>query len=361
MCLSFIDIKDAFLLVPQRERILVEKPSWWWNDDGHSKYQRNAAARFFDFLCDHLQELDFENSLLPSLFRHKTKKVILCSHVDDLVLCGERGELEWLIEELKKRMTLRGGDVLPSADHDEQEPIRFLKGRHFFTMAGIVIRKLYGLEARKPRKTPDINGAVYDAKELDEKGKYKFRSAMRALLYLSQDRVDLQHAVRRLSQFMAEPTVSAGDGVKHLILYLKGTPDLGVLPLFRVPGKSKLDEVRGGSNSVEQEKELVEAFTDADWAGDKSTRARQRHSVSSALIFVDNRLVTSWSRTQKSIALSSCKSEYLSAVGGSAKSFYVARLWSFLTRTEVVARFVSDSSRCRAFAQRARCEKDEAH
>ena len=339
----------------------MEKPSWWWNDDGHSKYQRNAAARFFDFLCDHLQELDFENSLLPSLFRHKTKKVILCSHVDDLVLCGEQGELEWLIEELKKRMTLRGGDVLPSADHDEQEPIRFLKGRHFFTMAGIVIRKLYGLEARKPRTTPDINGAVYDAKELDEKGKYKFRSAMRALLYLSQDRVDLQHAVRRLSQFMAEPTVSAGDGVKHLILYLKGTPDLGVLPLFRVPGKSKLDEVRGGSNSVEQEKELVEAFTDADWAGDKSTRARQRHSVSSALIFVDNRLVTSWSRTQKSIALSSCKSEYLSAVGGSAKSFYVARLWSFLTRTEVVARFVSDSSRCRAFAQRARCEKDEAH
>ena len=109
--------------------------------------------------------------------------------MDDLVLCGERGELEWLIEELKKRMTLRGGDVLPSADHDEQEPIRFLKRRHFFTKAGIVIRKLYGLEARKPRTTPDINGAVYDAKELDEKGKYKFRSAMRALLYLSQDRV----------------------------------------------------------------------------------------------------------------------------------------------------------------------------
>ena len=43
------------------------------------------------------------------------------------------------------------------------------------------------------------------------------------------------------------------------------------------------------------EKELVEAFTDADWVGDKSAPARQRHSVSSALIFVDNRLVTSWS------------------------------------------------------------------
>jgi hypothetical protein len=168
--------------------------------------------------------------LLPSLFRHKTKKLILCSHVDDLVLCGERGELLWLIEELKKMMTLQGGDVLPSPDHDEQEPIRFLKRRHFFTKAGIVISphekyaeelvKLYGLETRKPKTTPDINGEVYDPKELDEKGRYKFRSAMCTLLYLSQVRVDFQHAVRHLSQFMAKPPVSAEMGVKHLILYL---------------------------------------------------------------------------------------------------------------------------------------------
>ena len=75
---------------------------------------------------------------------------------------------------------------------------------------------------------------------------------------------------------------------------------------------------------MDHEKELVEALTDADWAGDKSTPARRRRSVSSALIFVDNRLVTSWSRTQKSIALSSCESEYLSAVGGGAESLYVA-------------------------------------
>ena len=81
------------------------------------------------------------------------------------------------------------------------------------------------------------------------------------------------------------------------------------------PGNSKLDEVRGRSDSLEPEKELVEAFTNADWAGDKSSPARRRHSVSSALIFVDNRLVTSRSLTQKSIALSSCESEYLSAGG----------------------------------------------
>ena len=175
--------------------------------------------------------------------------------------------------------------------------------------------KLYGLEARRPKTTPDVSCQNYDSKELDEKGKHKFRSAMGTLLNLSQDRVDLQHAVRRLSQFMSRTTISAEIGVRHLILYMKGTLDLGVLLSYRGPSNSKLDEVRGRSDSLEPEKELVEAFTNADWAGDKSSPARRRHSVSSALIFVDNRLVTSWSLTQKSIALSSCESEYLSAGG----------------------------------------------
>ena len=56
--------------------------------------------------------------------------------------------------------------------------------------------KLYGLETRKPKTTPDINGEVFDAKELDQKGQSKFRSAMGTLLCLSQDRVDLQHALQ---------------------------------------------------------------------------------------------------------------------------------------------------------------------
>ena len=64
---------------------------------------------------------------------------------------------------------------------------------------------------------------------------------MGTLLYLSQDRVDPQHAVCHLSQFMAKPTAA----VKHVILYLKGTPDLGILLGYQVSSNSKLDEVRG--------------------------------------------------------------------------------------------------------------------
>ena len=81
------------------KRSWLKKPSWW-NDGENTRYwvlgrclpgQRHAAARFFDFLCEHLQALDMETTpLLPSLFRHKEKPLVLCSHVDDLILGGER-------------------------------------------------------------------------------------------------------------------------------------------------------------------------------------------------------------------------------------------------------------------------------
>ena len=70
------------------------------------------------------------------------------------------------------------------------------------------------------------------------------------------------------------------------------------------------------------------------------------------MIFLNGRPVTSWSRSQRSIALSSCESEYLSAVGGAAEGLYVGRLWRFLTRKEVAVNTITDSSSCRAFSQR---------
>ena len=62
--------------------------------------------------------------------------------------------------------------------------------------------------------------------------------------------------------------------------------------------------------------------------------------------------VVSWSRSQKSIALSSCESEYLAAAGGAAEGLFVARVWEFLSRAEVETFVVTDSSSCRAFSQR---------
>ena len=136
-----------------------------------------------------------------------------------------------------------------------------------------------------------------------------------------------------------------------MILYLAGTKSYAMLLPYKVFG-SKLDSIHG-RDGTEEPCEKVEVFTDSDLAGDQSSSTtRRRLSVSSAMIFLNVRPVTSWSRSQRSIALSSCESEYLSAVGGAAEGLYIGRLWKFLTRKEVAVSTVTDSSSCRAFSQR---------
>ena len=91
--------------------------------------------------------------------------------------------------------------------------------------------------------------------------------------------------MRHLAQWMPKPTRFAKAGVRHLVLYLSGTRTYGMLLPYKVIG-GKLDSVYG-RESNHTTSELVEAFTDSDWAGDQSScSSRRRHSVSSAMISV---------------------------------------------------------------------------
>ena len=68
----------------------------------------------------------------------------------------------------------------------------------------------------------------------------------------------------------------------------------------------------------EEDRDFLEVFSDSNWAGDKSSSAKRRHSVSSVFMF--RCLITSWSRSQKSISLSSCEAEFLASARGVAEA-----------------------------------------
>jgi hypothetical protein len=88
--------------------------------------------------------------------------------VDDLVVCGERGDAAWLVEELQKKFTISGGVLLPSSGQSPDEPVRFLKRRYCFAASGVVIAphekyieelvKAHQMQNRNPKATPDITG-----------------------------------------------------------------------------------------------------------------------------------------------------------------------------------------------------------
>ena len=354
--LSFLDVKNAFLLVPQQETVLVEVPSWWKPSeipkDGSQRYwslkrclpgQRNAASRWYTFF--------------------ETKSLVLCAHVDDLAIAGMKEDITWCLDALRSKFEVSGGDIHPGIHNDPDESILFLKRRHF-TKQGVILKtheryipsllKLYGLENRRPKPTPDGSVVKLDSGEpLADDEKKRFRSALGTLLYICQDRPDIQHSVRNLSQSMTNPTRDAERALKHLLLYLGGTSNFGVLLPYATTHWSKksfmFDEAEKVTNDGTN---FIEVYCDADWGGDQSSDARRRHSVSSVIIYVNNIMVQSWSRSQKSIALSSCESEFLSLIGGCAEGLRVKKVWELLSKKPVMLTAYTDSSSCLSLTQR---------
>mmetsp|Transcript_28739 Transcript_28739/g.67115 ORF Transcript_28739/g.67115 Transcript_28739/m.67115 type:complete len:206 (-) Transcript_28739:135-752(-) len=96
-------------------------------------------------------------------------------------------------------------------------------------------------------------------------------------------------------------------GAKHLLRYLKGTPDHG--PTYGRPAdKRTLNRLYG--------------FTDSDWAADPDTR----RSVGAFVLFLNGAPVAWRSKLQPSVALSTCEAEYMAASKAGTEVVWLRRL-----------------------------------
>ena len=155
---------------------------------------------------------------------------------------------------------------------------------------------------------------------------------------------------------MKEPAEKKFKELQHLALYMKGTADY--VAVFKKTKKgqsvlstSNLSSSQGGVPEEEQQHEgehLLEVFCASDWAGDKESR----RSVSCACMFLDGKYFFSYSRTQKSIALSSAEAEYLSLTGAASEALNTHIALRFLTASPVVLKVFTDSSACRGVCAR---------
>ena len=82
------------------------------------------------------------------------------------------------------------------------------------------------------------------------------------LMYLSQDRWDVQFATKCLAAFMKTPTVQAMTCLKHLILYLKGTGELGFLLRYSQQGARMIEFLNTGlaGDVVDHSTHVLECF-----------------------------------------------------------------------------------------------------
>ena len=94
--------------------------------------------------------------------------------------------------------------------------------------------------------------------------------------------------------------------------------------------------------------DVLETHTDADWAGDRE----HRRSVSGCVITLNGHMLSSSSRTQKTIALSSGESEYASAVSGTCDQVFIRNAAEFVMRSKVESHLLLDSAAARGVIAR---------
>ena len=115
---------------------------------------------------------------------------------------------------------------------------------------------------------------------------HEYRSLVGSLHYLTFTRPDLSFVVHQVFQFMSFPTNIRLTVAKHILRYINGTLNFGIL---LQPGPISLS-----------------AFSNSDWAGDPF----DRHSTAAFIAYLGYNPITWSAKKQDTVSRSSTESEY---------------------------------------------------
>ena len=148
-----------------------------------------------------------------------------------------------------------------------------------------------------------------------------YRSVTARLNYIAPDRVDIQYATKEAARHMAIPRASHFVGLTKIGKYLAGRPRL--VMHFK----------------WQKEDNVVTGFTDSDWAGCMATAK----STSGGIISIGTHAIKTYSRQQKTVALSSAEAELHAMVAASAETLGVIGLCEDLGM-RMMGEILADSS-----------------
>ena len=246
------------------------------------------------------------------VFKNKTESVIIAVYVDDILIAGTSNKK---IAEVKAAIANRF-EVKDMGELHYFLGVKIVRD----SQAGTIwlgqpsysenIVQDFNMENVNVCRTP-TNPSLKLTKA-DETSTYadteKYQSAVGKLLFLStRTRPDIAFAVSTVAKFTSNPTEQHWKAVKHIIRYIAGTINYGLM--FT---RSETTDCTG--------------FSDADWAGDVDDR-----KSTSGYIFSVGGAPVSWkSRKQSCVALSTAEAEYISLTIAAQEAIWSNRLLSEL-------------------------------
>ena len=313
-----LDVKKAFLYGKMKRTVFIELPP----EDPMSADKRyvgrllkamygtrDAPAVWQEEVKKTMAELGFRPCLAtPCLYVNDATGVKVVAHVDDLLCTGSERELEELRERISRKYEIKSTMVGPGSSLAKE--CRFLWKHIRWTRSGLewegdeklreTLLQEWDMVNASPVCSPIVKeeSAAEGGQPMSGEAARKYRRAAAQVNYLSLDNPHIAYAAKELSRKMANPEIGDEIKVKRVLRYLAGCPRT----VYWYPWQYEVQR--------------VVTYTDSDWAG----CLRTRRSTSGGVLFLGAHLVSHWSRTQQTVALSSGEAELNASLKGACES-----------------------------------------
>ena len=210
----------------------------------------------------------------------------------------------------------------------------------------------FNMQDCKPVVNPCVNYDLHsppkesnlDQTQLTPKLQNYYQQIIGSLNYAAMTtRPDIAYATNELGRFNATAKQFHLQAAKHVIRYLKGTINIGLV--FRRDNKPS-PHVEVYSNACKPSNQL-EFYTDASWANDLETR----RSTSGLLVRFNGNVVTWSSKKQRTVARSSTEAEYVAAADSVSEAIWLRSWVEQVLGETIVVQLMCDNQSAIALAK----------
>lgn len=305
-----LDVKSAFLhaALPGKDRIFIKLPKI--PGVASAKGQtvrlrkslyglREAPKLWYRHLTNTLGRIGLVRSNYSDclfVYGHNGReRVYVVAYVDDLLVIGSKVSVDKVKKLISKHLTITDlgqcSSFLGIKMNRRDDGLFLSQGA--YTSRVLEMAKMSDC---KPTSTPlPMAHSLYrkrvtsTEKERQEMTSIPYRQVLGSLIYLStRTRPDISTAVSMLGKFQADPTIKDWKALKHLLRYLKGTLQYGLLFPFK------------------SDHHGLQAWSDADWARDEE----RRRSRTGMLVLFHGSPVSWASKMQTATAMSTAEAEF---------------------------------------------------
>ena len=215
MKIDFIDVRRAYFHAKACREVYVSLPPEDWEEGKCGKLQkamygtRDAAQNWEYAYVEAMEEIGFKRGMAtPCAFYMAERNLRVVVHGDDFTVLGQEADLDWFRRKISEKYEVKfRGRIGPGSGDDKS--IRILNRVVTWTEEGIeyeadqrhaeIIIKGLGMQADSKGVATPGNKREWtpeDEKELSPRDATAYRACVASGNYLTQDRTDIQYAVK---------------------------------------------------------------------------------------------------------------------------------------------------------------------